>query len=84
MSKPPSDWISLSDAADLLAAANVHFTTGTIGRWARTGHLQSVKIGNKRFVRRSQVRGLLRPEHGHPDHMDGENLQLALLDPEAR
>ncbi len=82
MPKPPSDWISLSDAAELLAAANVHFTTGTIGRWARIGHLQSVKIGNKRFVRRSQVRGLLRPTHGHADHEDAENLQLSLLGPE--
>ncbi len=84
MPKPPSDWISLSDAAELLAAANVHFTPGTIGRWARIGHLQSVKIGNKRFVRRSQVRGLLRPPHGHADHEDGDNLQLALLEPDAK
>ncbi len=84
MSKPPSDWISLSDAAELLAAANVHFTTGTIGRWARIGHLQSVKIGNKRFVRRSQVRGLLRPAHGHTELEDGEHQQLALLEPEAK
>lgn len=61
MPKPPSDWISLSAAAELLASANVHFTPGTIGRWARTGQLQSIKLGNRRFVRRTQVRALLRP-----------------------
>jgi hypothetical protein len=61
MSKPPTDWISLSEAADLLAAHNIHFTSGTIGRWARTGHLVSIKIGNRRFVRKAQVRALVRP-----------------------
>ena len=63
MSKPPADWISLSEAAELLASSNVKFTSGTIGRWARVGQLQSIKVGNKRFVRRAQVRSLLRP-HG--------------------
>ncbi len=61
MPRPPSDWISLSDAADLLAASNIRFTRGTIGRWARTGRLQSIKLGNRRYVRRAQVRSLLRP-----------------------
>ncbi len=70
MPKPPSDWISLSEAADLLAAANVRFTTGTIGRWARTGQLQSIKLGNKRFVRKTQIRSLLRP-HGAA-HVEAE------------
>ena len=69
MSRPPTDWISLSEAADLLASANVHFTTDTIGRWAREGQLVSVKIGNRRFVRKAQVRSLLRP-HGSV-HEDG-------------
>jgi hypothetical protein len=63
MSKPPTDWITLSEAADLLAAHNVHFNSDTIGRWARTGQLISIKLGNKRFVRRAQVRSLVRP-HG--------------------
>ena len=63
MSKAPSDWISLSEAADLLASSNVKFTPGTIGRWARVGQLQSIKLGNRRYVRRAQVRSLLRP-HG--------------------
>jgi hypothetical protein len=70
MSKTPSDWISLSEAAELLASSNVRFTPGTIGRWARVGQLQSIKLGNRRFVRRAQVRSLLRP-HGyvHEDDM---------------
>jgi hypothetical protein len=71
MPKPPSDWISLSEAADVLAAANVRFTPGTIGRWARTGHLQSIKLGNKRYVRRTQIRALLRP-HGATHLESGE------------
>ncbi len=61
MPRPPSDWISLADAAELLGAANVRFTPATIGRWARTGRLQSIKLGNRRFVRKAQIRGLLRP-----------------------
>jgi hypothetical protein len=70
MSKPPSDWISLSEAADVLAASNVRFTPDTIGRWARLGRLQSIKLGNRRFVRRAQVRSLVRP-HGavHEDDL---------------
>ncbi len=63
MPRPPTDWITLSEAADLLAAANVRFTSDTIGRWARNGRLMSIKLGNKRYVRRAQIRSLLRP-HG--------------------
>ena len=69
MPRPPSDWISLADAADILAASNVMFTSGTIGRWARQGRLQSIKLGNRRFVRRAQVRSLLRP-HGAVHEVD--------------
>lgn len=66
MSKPPSDWISLSEAAELLASSNVRFTPGTIGRWARVGQLQSIKLGNRRFVRSAQVISLLRPRETAP------------------
>jgi hypothetical protein len=61
MSKPPADWISLSEAAELLAASNVRFTPATIGHWARMGRLQTVKVGHRRYVRKTQVRSLLRP-----------------------
>jgi len=39
-----ADWITLGEAAELLAAANVHFARETIGGWARTGKLSSIKI----------------------------------------
>ena len=54
-----SDWITLIEASEILAAANVHFTPATIGGWARAGRLQSIKLGGRRFVRRGEVRALL-------------------------
>lgn len=54
-----TDWITLAEAAEILAASNVHFTTGTIGGWARSGRLQSIKLGGRRFVRRGEVRALV-------------------------
>lgn len=54
-----ADWITLAEAAEILAAANVHFTPATIGGWARAGRLQSIKLGGRRFVRRGEVRALL-------------------------
>ena len=55
----PTDWITLAEAAEILTAANVHFTTSTIGGWARAGRLQSIKLGGRRFVRRGEVRALV-------------------------
>jgi hypothetical protein len=54
-----SDWITLAEAQAILAAANVHFTTGTIGGWARSGKVQSIKLGGRRFVRRGEIRSLI-------------------------
>ena len=54
-----SDWITLAEAADILRAANVHFRPSTIGTWARSGKLQSIKLGGRRFVRRGEVRALV-------------------------
>jgi hypothetical protein len=76
MPRPPSDWISLSEAAQLLASSNVRFTPGTIGRWARGGQLQSIKLGNRRFVRKAQVRSLLRPRGSLHD----DDLQAGLFE----
>jgi len=58
---PPSaaDWISLNEAAAILEAANIRFRASTIGAWARTGKLQSIKLGGRRFVRRGEVKALL-------------------------
>ena len=75
MPKPPSDWISLAEASDLLASSNVKFAPSTIGRWARVGQLQSIKLGHRRFVRRAEIRSLLMPHA--PTHDD---LQAGLFD----
>ena len=55
----PTDWITLREAAEILAAANVRFTPATVGGWARAGRLQSIKLGGRRFVRRGEVRALV-------------------------
>ena len=55
----PTDWITLREAAEVLAAANVRFTPATVGGWARAGRLQSIKLGGRRFVRRGEVRALV-------------------------
>jgi len=61
MSRPPSDWITLTEAGEILEGANVHLRPETIGRWAREGRLQTLKLGGRRYVRRVEVRALLRP-----------------------
>ena len=59
MAGTAGDWISLAEAAEILAAANVRFRPSTIGAWARDGKLQSIKLGGRRFVRRGEVRALV-------------------------
>jgi hypothetical protein len=54
-----TDWITVSEAQALLAAANVHFTASTIGAWAREGKIQSIKLGGRRYVRRGEIRALI-------------------------
>ena len=61
MSRPPSDWVTLAEAGEILRDANVHLRPETIGRWAREGRLQTLKLGGRRYVRRIEVRALLRP-----------------------
>jgi hypothetical protein len=56
-----TDWITLAEAAEILAAANVRFRPETIGAWARSGRLQSIKLGGRRFVRRGEIRALIQP-----------------------
>jgi hypothetical protein len=72
----PTDWITLSEAAGILAAANIHFTPATIGGWARSGRLQSIKLGGRRFVRRGEVRALV----ASPRRVRAEDLQPVLFD----
>ena len=75
-----SDWITLTEAAEILRAANIHFRPATIGTWARTGKLQSIKLGGKRFVRRGEVRALV----AAPRRVRASELQPALFDELAR
>jgi hypothetical protein len=71
-----TDWITLTEAVDILAAANIHFTPATIGGWARAGRLQSIKLGGRRFVRRGEVRALVAP----PRRVRAEDVQPSLFD----
>jgi hypothetical protein len=70
------DWITLAEAADILEAANVRFLPSTIGRWARNGTLQSIKLGGRRFVRRGEIRALVSP----PRRVHAADVQPALFD----
>ena len=71
-----ADWITLAEAAEILAAANVHFTPATIGGWARAGRLQSIKLGGRRFVRRGEVKALLTA----PRRVRAEDVQPGLFE----
>jgi len=71
-----ADWITLSEAQAVLAAANVHFTTSTIGGWARTGRLQSIKLGGRRYVRRGEIRALI----AAPRRVPVDQVQAALFE----
>jgi hypothetical protein len=70
-----ADWITLAEAAEILHAANVRFRPATIGAWARTGRLQSIKLGGRRYVRRGQVRALITP----PRRVRAEQLPAGLF-----
>lgn len=61
MPRVVSDWISLSEAARIFEAANVPISRSTLARWAHTGKLQSIQPGRQIYVRRAQVRAMLRP-----------------------
>jgi hypothetical protein len=71
-----ADWISLGEAAEILAAANIRFKPSTIGSWARSGKLQSIKLGGRRFVRRGEVKALLAP----PRRIRASDLQPGLFE----
>jgi hypothetical protein len=76
MSPAASDWITLAEAAEILAAANIRFRKETIGNWARTGKLQSIKLGGRRFVRRGEVRALV----AAPRRIHAEDLQPSIFE----
>ena len=62
MPRVASDWISLTEAAQIFADANVPISRSTLARWAHTGKLQSIQPGRNIYVRRGQVRAMLRPK----------------------
>jgi hypothetical protein len=66
----------LGEAAAILRAANIHFRPETIGGWARSGRLQSIKLGGRRFVRRGEVKALVTP----PRRVRAEDLQPGLFE----
>jgi hypothetical protein len=71
-----ADWITLGEAADILAAANVRFRPETIGAWARSGRLSSIKLGGRRYVRRGEVRALI----AAPRRVRAEDVQPGLFE----
>jgi hypothetical protein len=71
-----SDWITLDEAAEILAAANVHFRAATIGTWARSGRLQTIKLGGRRYVRRGEVKALVT----RPRRVQASDLQPGLFE----
>ena len=71
-----ADWITLAEASEILAAANVHFQPSTIGGWARSGRLSSIKLGGKRFVRRGEVKALVTA----PRRVRAEDVQPGLFE----
>jgi hypothetical protein len=75
MPRAVRDWISLSEAATIFADAIGPIRTITLARGARDGRLQSIRPGRRVYVRRAQVRALLRPRRGVP----AEQLQPSLF-----
>jgi hypothetical protein len=71
-----ADWITLAEASEILAAANIHFRPETIGAWARSGRLSSIKLGGRRFVRRGEVRALV----AAPRRVHAEDIQPGLFE----
>lgn len=61
MPKNASDWIPLTEAEKIFADANVTISRSTLARWAHSGKLQSIQPGRTIYVRRAQVKSMLRP-----------------------
>ncbi len=62
MPRAASDWISLTEATQIFAEANVPISRSTLARWAHQGKLQSIQPGRSIYVRRAQIRSMLRPK----------------------
>lgn len=62
MPRAASDWITLAQAVEILAASNVRVSRSTLARWATSGRLQSIRPGRTIYVRRAQIRAMLQPK----------------------
>ena len=80
MARPASDWITLQEAVEILAAANVRVSESTLSRWTKSGKLQSIRPGRRIYVRRAQIRSLLKPRRGG---VPADQLQASLFEWEA-
>lgn len=76
MAGAAADWITLAEAAELLRSSNVRFRPATIGAWARSGKLQSIKLGGRRYVKRGQVKALI----AAPRAVSADDLQPVLFE----
>ena len=76
MSPAVNDWITLAEASELLEASNIRFRPETIGSWARSGKLQSIKLGGRRFVRRGEIKALI----AAPRRVRASDLQPGLFE----
>jgi excisionase family DNA binding protein len=65
MPRVPSDWITLTEAVRIFSDAGVSVSRSTLARWARSGKLQSIQPGRTIYVRRAQVRSMLRPRRSN-------------------
>jgi len=63
MPRVPSDWITLNEAAQVFSDAGVTISRSTLARWARAGKLQSIQPGRTIYVRKAQIRSMLRPKN---------------------
>jgi excisionase family DNA binding protein len=77
MPRIASDWISLSEAEAIFASANITISRSTLARWARDGRLQSIRPGRRVYVRRAQIRSMLRPRRRS---VPADQLQGALFE----
>lgn len=62
MPRAASDWITLVEAVEVLAASNVRLSRSTLARWTTSGRLQSIRPGRTIYVRRAQIRAMLQPK----------------------
>jgi hypothetical protein len=51
-----------TEAVGIFSDAGVKISRSTLARWAKDGKLQSIQPGRTIYVRRAQIRSMLRPK----------------------